>query len=110
MSALIIIAHAGCRPAPASPQPAHHRHYSGAPRVYVVSVIFINARFSNMKTPEPAQIMKLREDDIPEVHEEFSLQRPKPQTKESAIITLADAIESASPASRNQHRKESKRS
>jgi putative nucleotidyltransferase with HDIG domain len=43
------------------------------------------------------KIMKLREDDIPEVHEEsFRYSGPKPQTKESAIVSLADAIESAS--------------
>jgi cyclic-di-AMP phosphodiesterase PgpH len=43
------------------------------------------------------KIMKLREDDIPEVHEEsFRYTGPKPQTKESAIVSLADAIESAS--------------
>jgi hypothetical protein len=34
---------------------------------------------------------------VPEVHEEsFRYKGPKPQTKESAIISLADAIESAS--------------
>jgi cyclic-di-AMP phosphodiesterase PgpH len=43
------------------------------------------------------KIMKLREDDIPEVKEEsFRYGGPKPQTKESAIVSLADAIESAS--------------
>jgi putative nucleotidyltransferase with HDIG domain len=43
------------------------------------------------------KIMRLREDDVPEVHEEsFRYSGPKPQTKESAIISLADAIESAS--------------
>ena len=41
--------------------------------------------------------MKLREDDIPEVKEEsFRYSGPKPQTKESAIVSLADTIESAS--------------
>ena len=41
--------------------------------------------------------MRLREDDVPEVHEEsFRYSGPKPQTKESAIVSLADAIESAS--------------
>ena len=41
--------------------------------------------------------MKLREDDIPEVHEEsFRYSGPKPQTKESAIVSLADTVESAS--------------
>jgi membrane-associated HD superfamily phosphohydrolase len=43
------------------------------------------------------KIMRLREDDVPGVHEEsFRYSGPKPQTKESAIISLADAIESAS--------------
>src|SRR3982075_4050867 len=43
------------------------------------------------------KIMKLREDDIPEVREEtFRYGGPKPQTKESAIVSLADIVESAS--------------
>ncbi len=43
------------------------------------------------------KIMKMREDDIPEVREEsFRYSGPKPQTKESAIVSLADAVESAS--------------
>ncbi len=43
------------------------------------------------------KIMKLREDDIPEVREEsFRYSGPKPQTKESAIVSLADTVESAS--------------
>src|SRR5881409_4173334 len=38
------------------------------------------------------KIMRLREDDVPEVHEaSFRYSGPKPQTKESAIISLADA-------------------
>ena len=41
--------------------------------------------------------MKMREDDIPEVSEEsFRYSGPKPQTRESAIISLADMVESAS--------------
>ena len=41
--------------------------------------------------------MNMREDDIPEVREEtFRYSGPKPQTKESAIISLADMVESAS--------------
>src|SRR5436189_3739266 len=41
--------------------------------------------------------MNLREDDIPEVREEsFRYPGPKPQTKESAIVSLADMVESAS--------------
>src|SRR3954467_6334671 len=43
------------------------------------------------------KIMNLREEDVPEVREEtFRYNGPKPQTKESAIISLADMIESAS--------------
>ena len=43
------------------------------------------------------KIMKLRQEDIPDVSEEsFRYSGPKPQTKESAIVSLADAVESAS--------------
>jgi len=43
------------------------------------------------------KIMNIREEDIPEVQEEsFRYAGPKPQTKESAIISLADIVESAS--------------
>jgi len=43
------------------------------------------------------KIMRLREDDVPEVHQEsFRYSGPKPQTKESAIVSLADTVESAS--------------
>jgi cyclic-di-AMP phosphodiesterase PgpH len=43
------------------------------------------------------KIMKLREADIPDVSEDsFRYSGPKPQTKESAIVSLADAVESAS--------------
>jgi len=43
------------------------------------------------------KIMNIREEDIPEVQEEsFRYNGPKPQTKESAIVSLADIVESAS--------------
>lgn len=43
------------------------------------------------------KIMKMRQEDVPEVREEsFRYPGPKPQTKESAIISLADMVESAS--------------
>jgi len=43
------------------------------------------------------KIMNIREEDIPEVREEsFRYTGPKPQTKESAIVSLADIVESAS--------------
>src|SRR5439155_11230482 len=42
-------------------------------------------------------IMKLREDDIPDVREEsFRYSGPTTQTKESAIVSLAEMVESAS--------------
>jgi putative nucleotidyltransferase with HDIG domain len=43
------------------------------------------------------KIMNIRAEDIPEVREEsFRYPGPKPQTKESAIVSLADIVESAS--------------
>lgn len=43
------------------------------------------------------KIMNMRPEDIPEVQEEtFRYAGPKPQTKESAIVSLADIVESAS--------------
>ncbi|MGC1481301.1 MAG: HDIG domain-containing metalloprotein, partial [Chthoniobacterales bacterium] len=43
------------------------------------------------------KIMNMREEDIPEVRpESFRYPGPRPQTKESAIVSLADSIESAS--------------
>lgn len=43
------------------------------------------------------KIMNIREEDIPAVSEEsFRYPGPKPQTREAAIISLADSIESAS--------------
>jgi len=43
------------------------------------------------------KIMNIREEDIPEVREEsFRYSGPRPQTREAAIISLADCIESAS--------------
>jgi hypothetical protein len=42
------------------------------------------------------KIMNIREEDIPEVREEsFRYSGPRPQTREAAIISLADSIESA---------------
>ncbi len=43
------------------------------------------------------KIMNIREEDIPEVREEsFRYPGPKPQTRECAIISIADGVESAS--------------
>lgn len=46
---------------------------------------------------EGGKIMNMREEDIPEVREEsFRYKGPRPQFKESGIISLADAVESTS--------------
>ncbi len=43
------------------------------------------------------KIMNMREDDIPDVSEEsFRYPGPRPQSKEAALVSLADSIESAS--------------
>ena len=43
------------------------------------------------------KIMNMREDDIPDVSaESFRYPGPRPQTKEAALVSLADSIESAS--------------
>ena len=43
------------------------------------------------------KILNMREEDLPEVREEsFRYSGPRPQTREAAIISLADSIESAS--------------
>ncbi len=43
------------------------------------------------------KIMNMRADDVPEVREEsFRYPGPKPQTREAAIVSLADTVESAS--------------
>ena len=46
---------------------------------------------------EGGKIMNMREEDVPDVREEsFRYPGPRPQTRECAIIALADSIESAS--------------
>ncbi|MDR1305107.1 MAG: HDIG domain-containing protein [Verrucomicrobiales bacterium] len=51
---------------------------------------------------EGGKILRLREEDIPEVDpRSFSYPGPIPQTKESAIVSLADAVESASRSLKN---------
>ena len=49
--------------------------------------------------------MNMRADDIPEVSEEsFRYPGPRPQTKEAALLNLADSIESASRMAREQEK------
>jgi membrane-associated HD superfamily phosphohydrolase len=62
-----------------------------------LSVISTSALQQHEDALAVSKIMRLREDDVPEVHEaSFRYGGPKPQTKESAIVSLADATESAS--------------
>src|SRR5207247_6880895 len=49
------------------------------------------------ETRAGGKITNIREEDVPDVQEEsFRYGGPKPQTKESAIVSLADIVESAS--------------
>lgn len=51
---------------------------------------------------EGGKILKLREEDIPDVNEaSFRYPGPKPQSRETAILALADSLESASRSLKN---------
>src|ERR1700730_17473580 len=100
MSALIIIAHVkeGVDLAPKhklNPRIIDiSQEHHGPPLVYYFSQRALQQQ-EDARTG--GKIMNLREEDVPEVSEEtFRYGGPKPQTKESAIISLADMIESAS--------------
>jgi cyclic-di-AMP phosphodiesterase PgpH len=63
----------------------------------MVSYFYKRALQQQKDAREGGKIMNIREEDIPEVREEsFRYSGPKPQFKESGIISLADAVESAS--------------
>jgi len=63
----------------------------------IVSYFYKRARQQQEDARLGGKIMNMREDDIPEVREEtFRYPGPRPRTKESAIVNLADSIESAS--------------
>jgi len=63
----------------------------------LVSYFFKRALQQQDDARAGGKIMNIREEDIPEVREEsFRYGGPKPQTRESGIISLADAVESAS--------------
>jgi len=63
----------------------------------LVSYFYKRALQQQQDAREGGKIMNIREEDIPEVREEsFRYSGPKPQFKESGIISLADAVESAS--------------
>src|SRR5437868_2149772 len=63
----------------------------------LVSYFYKRALHQQEDARAGGKIMNIREEDIPEVSEEsFRYPGPKPQTKESAIVSLADIVESAS--------------
>ncbi|HEY0793487.1 MAG TPA: HDIG domain-containing protein [Chthoniobacterales bacterium] len=100
MSALIIIAHVkegvdlalkhGLNPRIMEVIQQHHG-------TSLVAYFYKRALQQQQDAREGGKIMNIREEDIPEVREEsFRYGGPKPQFKESGIISLADAVESAS--------------
>ena len=63
----------------------------------VVSYFYQRALQQQRDAREGGKIMNMREDDVPEVSENsFSYPGPKPQTREIALLSLADAVEAAS--------------
>jgi putative nucleotidyltransferase with HDIG domain len=70
-----------------------HQHHGTS----LVSYFYQRALQQQQDARLGGKIMNLRDDDIPDVHEEsFRYTGPKPQTREIAIVSLADSIESAS--------------
>ena len=63
----------------------------------LVAYFYKRALQQQQDVREGGKILSIREEDIPKVREEsFRYSGPKPQFKESGIISLADAVESAS--------------
>ena len=100
MSALIIIAHVKEGVDLALKHKLNHRiidiiqEHHGTSLVYY---FYQRALQQQEDARAGGKIMNMREEDIPDVREEsFRYSGPKPQTKESAIVSLADIVESAS--------------
>ena len=100
MSALIIIAHVKEGVDLALKHRLNHRiidiiqEHHGTSLVYY---FYQRALQQQEDARAGGKIMNMRAEDIPEVREEsFRYPGPKPQTKESAIVSLADIVESAS--------------
>jgi hypothetical protein len=100
MSALIIIAHVKEGVDLALKHKLNHRiidiiqEHHGTSLVYY---FYQRALQHQEDARAGGKIMNMREEDIPEVREEsFRYPGPKPQSKESAIVSLADIVESAS--------------
>src|SRR3989454_6218915 len=100
MSALIIIAHVKEGVDLALKHKLNHRIIDIIQEHHGTSLVYYFYKRALQQQEDArtgGKIMKLREDDIPEVREEtFRYPGPKPQTKESAIVSLADIVESAS--------------
>jgi putative nucleotidyltransferase with HDIG domain len=63
----------------------------------LIAYFYKRAIQQHQDAQEGGKIMNIRKEDIPEVREEsFRYSGPKPQFRESGIISLADAVESAS--------------
>jgi len=63
----------------------------------LVSYFYKRALQQQEDTRLGGKIMNMRPEDVPDVREEtFRYPGPKPQTKEAAIVSLSDAVESAS--------------
>jgi len=63
----------------------------------LVTYFYQRARQQQEDARLGGKIMKMRAEDIPDVREEsFLYSGPKPQTREAAILSLADSVESAS--------------
>src|SRR5947209_103213 len=100
MSALIIIAHVKEGVDLALKHRLNHRiidiiqEHHGTSLVYY---FYQRALQQQEDARAGGKIMNMRAEDIPEVREEsFRYPGPKPQSKESAIVSLADIVESAS--------------
>ena len=100
MSALIIIAHVKEGVDLALKHNLSQRIIDGIQEHHGTSLVgyfYKRALQQQEDARQGGKIMNIREEDIPEVREEsFRYSGPKPQSREAGIISLADAVESAS--------------
>jgi cyclic-di-AMP phosphodiesterase PgpH len=100
MSALIIIAHVKEGVDLALKHRLNHRMIDIIQEHHGTSLVYYFYQRALQQQEDAragGKIMNMRAEDIPEVREEsFRYSGPKPQTKESAIVSLADIVESAS--------------
>ena len=100
MSALIILAHVKEGVDLALKHKLNHRIIDIIQEHHGTSLVYYFYQRALQQQEEArvgGKITNIREEDIPDVREEsFRYSGPKPQTKESAIISLADIVESAS--------------